>query len=179
MARDRHVFRTSGGLTIHRPGLVTPERLSPVHVALVELAEDAMRDGFNNVDHILVGAALRKTDKDVVTRANRKDSRTGVNDHAEKVADKAIEESGFYNGQKNGLLTVAVISTYTEGDNDLPKLPCDGCSLVIAKRAAVSGIDTEIVVSNTLKTLFYVMPISRMFRYRNIPEGEFDFRIES
>ena len=160
---------------IPRPAVATMDNLSKQQVALLGAAERALRStASNSAEGILVGSAIRTIDGAVFAGGNMRARDAIRHVHSEEVAVMNAEGAGYFRADGAGIVAVATIASYADGDHRDPKLICDDCSRMLLKIAARSGVDTEIVVANTAKTIIVVTTITQMFRYRNIPHGEVD-----
>lgn len=162
--------RTKGGLLIPRPQEVTAESLTRKQLELAEVARDASREGHNTVDDIRVGSAIRTVDDRIFSGSNLRGSGITRHLHAEEAAMMAAEMAGYTGG---------IVSAATVSDYDPIKLMCDACSRMFLIRAAASGIDTEIILSDIRMKSFMVLSITEMFRNRNLPCGEIEIESTS
>ncbi len=176
---DSHHMRTTGGLSIPRPPVLRPDELNRQQMALIEAADGALRsEAYNAVDLLLLGSALRTSDGSIFTGANLRSERAERHMHSEDTAITNAERAGAFKSETDGIPQIATIAKYVDGDHTLPKFLCDKCSERVLIIAAKSGIDTEIILSNTDKSKFFIVTITDMFAYRNIPHGKVEFEAD-
>jgi len=115
-------------------------------------AEKAMENSYNPYNHLFVGAALLTKSNKIITGSNVKDAVSGI--CAERVAIYRANATG-----ERSFKAIAVISNF---ENEKPVAPCGICRQIFSEFSQVSGIDLDIIMSNTDKDKVIIAKISEL-----------------
>ncbi len=115
-------------------------------------AEKAMQTSYNPYNHLFVGAALLTKDNKVITGSNVKDAVAGI--CAERVAVFRANAMG-----ERYFKAIAVISNF---ENEKPITPCGSCRQILSEFSKVSGIDLDVIMSNTNKDKIIIAKVSEL-----------------
>ncbi len=136
---------------------VSYDKLSDEYKRLLDEAEKQMNENpYNPYSRFSVGAAAMTIDGEIFGGANFENAAYSNTSHA--------EQTTLYHAGSHGKRKIKAIAVIGKGKNklDKPVTPCGMCRQAIYEVSQVSGVDTEVVMSNTDKTLVYIVKISEL-----------------
>jgi len=115
-------------------------------------AEKAIKTAYNPYSKLFVGAALLTKDNKIITGSNVTNAVSGI--CAERVAVFRANAMG-----ERYFKAIAIISSF---ENKKPITPCGICRQILFEFSQVSGIDLDIIMSNTDKDKIIIAKLSEL-----------------
>ena len=131
--------------------------LSPEQQSLLQQAEKVMANAYDPYSKFMVGAAVRTGNGKTYVGANVGNASYGLCICAEPSALVAASAAG-----DRRVECVAVIGKSQDFETVEPVTPCGRCRQFIYEFASLSGIDTEVICSNSTKDKILVAKISEL-----------------
>ncbi len=136
------------------------KRLKPVQSKLLDAAAQAMENAHNPYSHYYVGAAVLADGNRIFKGCNFENAAFNDSIHAEMAAISAANTAGY-----RRIRAIAVISREKNGKTKVPATPCGICRQIIFESSRRSGIDVEVIMSNTDRSKIAVMRISQLLPF--------------
>ena len=145
----------------HRPSNfkeITTDDLSKEQLKLLNKASEVMMNSYSPYSKFRVGAAILTKDKKIFTGTNVEDatSRTGT------CAERAAIFNAVANGATKSIVKIALTGAGHDFDTEEVVAPCGVCRQALYEFSQLSGVDIEIIMSNTKKTKIIVARISEL-----------------
>jgi cytidine deaminase len=133
------------------------DNLTEIQKKLLNEAEKAMQTAYIPYSHFSVGAALLTSDGTMVTGSNIENASYSPSICAERSAIARANAMGF-----KMYKSIAVISKSENRDLDNICSPCGVCRQVLYEFSQISGVDLEVVMSNSNKDKIIIAKISEL-----------------
>lgn len=131
--------------------------LSKIEQELLDAAMDVMRNAYNPISHFYVGAAVLTTDGQMIGGANIENASYGVTLCAERAAIAAANALG-----KRLFTKIAIITSMENAPTLLPSWSCGACRQWLIEFSQLSGINLEVITSNTNKDVVWKANIDEL-----------------
>ncbi len=136
---------------------VTLKKLDSVQARLLNEASQVKENAYNPYSHFYVGAAVLSARGEIISAANVENASFGNTICAERSAlTKAVSE------RKIKLTKIAIIARPEKGKTKKVTAPCGACRQSLFEFSQVSGVDIEVIMSNTDMSEIVIAKISEL-----------------
>lgn len=156
--------------------VTTYEELSDIEKRLLDLAEKVRENAYEPYSNYLVGAALLVADgqivkganfenalfsdgRQIIAGANFENASSPLSMCAERIAYFTANAMGYRNFSK-----IAIITRPRNFNSEEAAWSCGACRQVMSEFSELSGIDLEVIVANTQKTIIWKTRLSELLK---------------
>jgi len=134
------------------------ENLSDFYKNILQAALKALDNSYNPYSHFFVGSALLAFNGKIVTGTNCENAAYGSTICAERAAILSANTLGL----GSSIMTIAIIGKGKDFDVEDIVAPCGACRQMLSELSQRSGIDLDVIMSNTKMTKVVIAKISEL-----------------